>query len=78
MKISIPSTINIALEADSLPTLVDCEAHGLLNQQTGYCYFTHLTVAGLPTRVSCARLTPDECSRYLNELERSVKGELAV
>lgn len=78
MKVSIESTINIELEHNGLPTLVDCRACGLFNQQTGQTYFTHLLVAGLETPVSCAKLTLDECSRYLNELERSIKGELAV
>lgn len=77
MKISTPTTINIALEYNGLPTLVDAQAYGLFNLQTGQTYFTHLLVAGLETPVSCARLTPDECQRYLYELETSIKGQLA-
>lgn len=69
MRISTKSTILMALEYAGPQVEIGCTVHGLLNQQTGYVYFTHVLVDGLETKVSSAHLTPLECEVYLSQLE---------
>lgn len=78
MNISTNSSIKMSLEYGGLEESVPCTVHGLLNQQTGYIYFTHIKLKGFDTEVSSAKLSVDECEAFLTLLESQYGSKALV